>query len=438
MDAEQPTWRPVQGLVEFANTMKVTPRGMVVKENLLYTAQDGFGLTVTANGVVTLLSGALSGANPVTWAQHNKSPTPDLICNTENGSFIVTSSTITSFLDPDLPQPNSITQLDGYFLWTIGDGRIFASELNSTAVNALSFTTAQANPDGLLRGTVHGQQFFAWGQSSIQVYQDVGTTPFPLSPVTIIPVGLIEQWAIAGYEPGWGGPQIFVASDGTVRKLNGYTPEVVSTKDVERAIHDVSNKALLRASVYVEVGHPIWSLSSPTWTWEYNNSTGYWHERASSNMTRWRAEQSALFFNNWIIGDTTSGKLFRIDEAVFTEDGNAIAMTLESGPVKNFPARIQVASAFFDWTTGTAPLVGSDDAVNPSVSISWSHDGGASYSGALLRRSLGTQGQVSKQIRVNRLGLSTQHGMRFRLVTTSPIYRTFRGGSVNAASRGPA
>jgi len=155
-------------------------------------------------------------------------------------------------------------------------------------------------------------------------------------------------------------------------------------------------------------------------------------------MTRWRAEQSAVFSNKWIIGDTTSGKLFHISEAAFAEDGNAIAMTLESGPVKEFPARVQVASAFFDWTTGQAPLVGTDDAVNPTVAISWSHDGGASYSGALLRRSLGAQGQVSKQIRVNRLGRSTHHGMRFRLVTTSPIYRTFRGGVVNATARGPA
>jgi len=411
---------------------------MTVVANLLYAAYEDEVVTVTSNGVVVTLTGALSGNQPVTWAQNNKSPTPDVVVVSENGCFSVTTAAVTSFADVDLPQPNSVTQLDGYLLWTTGDGRIFASDLNDITVNALSFTTCQANPDGLLRGTVSGQQFFAWGQTSCEVYQDVATTPFPLARVTVIPVGLAGQWAIAGFGPGWDGPQIFVAADGTVRKLVGYDPQVISTKDVERDINSISNKALLKATVYVVGGHSIWSLSTPNWTWEYNNSTGYWHERKSLNIDRWRGDQSAYFFNDWYLGDYSSGKILAIDESQFDEDDSAITMTIESGPVKEFPARVQISAAFFDWSTGAAPLVGSDDAINPSVEISWSFDGGATWVGSQIRASLGTQGEYSRQIRVNRIGLSTHHGTRFRLVTTSPIYKTFAGGTCLAASRGAA
>jgi hypothetical protein len=42
---------------------------------------------------------------------------------------------------------------------------------------------------------------------------------------------------------------------------------------------------------------------------------------------------------------------------------------------------------------------------------------------------LGGLGEYQRMIRVNRIGgISTQHGIRFRLDVSSPIYETFRGG----------
>lgn len=437
VDGGVKTWRPVPGSTEFVDLTTDTPRGMMVADNLLYCAQDGIVKTVSTNGVQTTLTGALSGELPVTWAQNNKSPTRDVVVVSENGCFSVSPSAVTSFADADLPQPNSVCALDGYFLWTIGDGRIFASDLNDITVDALSFTTAQGSPDGLLRGTVSGGQFFAWGNTSCEVYQNVGTTPFPLTRVSVLPVGLIGTWAIAAQIQGWDTDQVFVAADGTVRRMQGYNPVHVSTKDIERDIQAVTDKETLIATVYVTDGHPIWSLSSPTWTWEYNLETGFWHERSTSN-SRWKGDQSAYFNSRWIVGENGGSKLLYIDSSEYTDDGSAITMTLESGPVKNFPSRVFVSSAAFDFTTGAAPLVGTEDETNPTVSVSWSRDGGGTWSNAVAARSLGTQGQLSQEIRVNRIGISTQHGMRFRVQTSSPVYRTLRGGRCEAAERAPA
>jgi hypothetical protein len=82
--------------------------------------------------------------------------------------------------------------LDGFLLFTIADGRVFASDLNDVNVNALSFTTCQADPDGLLRGIVSGPLFYAMGQNSIEAYVDAGTSPFPLSRQALFPSGLPE------------------------------------------------------------------------------------------------------------------------------------------------------------------------------------------------------------------------------------------------------
>jgi hypothetical protein len=57
--------------------------------------------------------------------------------------------------------------MDGYFIWTDSVGaRIWASDLNSTAVNALSFATAESKPDALVRGIAWDGRFYAMGSSA--------------------------------------------------------------------------------------------------------------------------------------------------------------------------------------------------------------------------------------------------------------------------------
>jgi hypothetical protein len=423
------TWRPVPGLVQFVDTTLSTPRGMLAVEGVLYAAYEDTVVTVTENGVVTVLAGTLAGTEPVTWARNNKAGTPDVVVVSDLGAWTVTPTTVSAFADADLPSnPVSVSFLDGFMLFAIGDGSIYATGLNDVTVDALSFAKAESRPDGLIRGVTYGEQFYAFGPDTLEIWQNVGETPFPLQRATVVSVGLRGKWAIAGHEDGWDRELIFVASDGTVRRLSGATPEIVSTKDVERAIASVYDTSLLRACVYVEAGHPIWSLSAPTWTWEYNARTGYWHERQSYDQERWRGSTSCKFAGSWMVGDTLSGKLCRVSEAAYDELGEHLPMIIESGPVKDFPSRIRIPSAFFDWTTGAAPLVGTEDATEPKVWVSWSHDGGGIWSEPISARLLGGEGAFRQQVRVNRCGISTHHGTRWRLETSSPVYRTLRGG----------
>lgn len=438
VDAGVPTWRAVPGFNAFCDTTLSTPRGMIVTGDLLYAAYEDDVVTVTENAVITALTGTLSGTEPVSWGRNNASPTPDLIVVSENGAFNVTTAAVTSFADPDLPQPNSVTDLDGFIIFSTRSGELWATDLNAVTVDPLSFTRCQANPDGLHRAIRVGREVLAMGDNSIEFYENVGATPFPLARTQVVPVGLIGPWAVAGYESGWDRALVFVAADGTVRRLDGYTPTVVSTKDVERAIAAVVDKRTIKACVHVVGGHPVFSLSSASWTWELNLSSGFWHERKSYGLDRWRGSMSAYFAGSWMVGDTASGKIQRLSEADYDEEGSAIAMMIESGPIKQFPSRTVITSAFFDFTTGQGDPLGSEDEANPSVTVQWSMDGGATWSNGINVRSLGGQGQFVNQIRVNRIGLSTHHGTRFRLTSSSPVYKTLRGGRAEAAIRAPA
>jgi hypothetical protein len=437
-DGDLHTWRRVPGLTPFSDVGLQGPRGFVEVDGKVYGAFADTAVIIDADGVAAAIPDALPGTQPVTFARNNKAPTPDLVCVTENGAFVVTPTSIAP-LDPfpDFPQPNSVGILDGFFLHTVPDGRIFASGLNSTSVAALSTAKAEAKPDGLTRGIVSGPYFYGFGPSSFERWRNVGGTPFPLLRDGVWPVGLAGPWAIAGFQDGWNEAPVFVASDDTVRILppDGSPPPVISTRYLERLIARLPDKTTLMASVYAVGGHAFWSLSSPSWTWEYNLSTQAWHERRSAGLDGWRARHAFKFGGRWIFGDTRSGTLQRVSEDAFTEDGDPLPAVFESGLIRQFPARAAIAAAWFDFVVGQGDARSRNPcAFDPSVKIEWSHDGGATYGNPILR-SLGQQGQTRRQIRVNRLGLTTHHGLRLRVTVSDPVYVAFLGGEVEAAAR---
>ena len=435
VDGEIVQWQLVPGLVAFTDALLRGPRGSIDVNGTLYDARAAAAITVTPGGSVTVLAGALPGTRAVTFAKNNRSPTPDVVCVTEVGAFSVSPSRVSSYPDTNLPQPNSVSLLDGYFLFTTGDGRIFASGVNDIWVqdadhtqNALAFATADLS-GGLVRGTVWAELFFAWGAKACTVYNDAATSPFPLSRAAIIQVGLAGLSAICGFDPGWGLQQFFVATDNTVRRVDGFTATPVSNQDVERAIAGATDKSTIEMSCYVDGGRPTVVVQGPSFCWEFNATSGFWNERQSPTLSRWRASRSVYFQNKWCFGDTQTTQIVQASASAFDELGTSFTARLESGPVKQYPNRLRCLAAYFDFTSGQGTIGGTADSMNPSVSMSSSIDGGGTWSTPVLRRDLGAQGQFQKMIRVNRIGgIATQHGIRFRVDSSSPVYSTFRGG----------
>jgi hypothetical protein len=435
VDGKIPTWRTVPGLKPWIDLGVGQPRGAIVKGPLLYVAVVNQLLSITQFGTVSAVSGSIDGFTPVTMAINNRQPVPDMLVCTDIDIYQVSGTTIGPLGEAALPRVNSVSSFDGYFMFTSLDGRLWASDLNNTSVDPLSFTTCQADPDGLLRGFGYGSIFYAMGPNSIECYTDAGTSPFPLVRAGVIQVGLLSRWAVAGFGSGWNSQPFFVASDSTVRRIDAYSSQIVSTKDVERDIKSIVNKDDIVMGQHVVGGHPIITITSPDFTWEYNAGTGFWHERKSFNLERWRAEFPVLYDNRWLIADHNTSKLFEITEDVQTEDGDELSFWIESGPVKQFPDKVQAFTGYFDWTVGVGQESALGDIDDPTVSVSVSRDGGGNWH-EIAERSLGQQGKYAQPIRVNRMaGTSSFHGLRVRCVVSSPVYRTFRGARMSAELR---
>lgn len=434
-DGETIYYRRSAGLAITTGAMgRSSPRGLAEIGGVVFAAYSDGKVVAwnTTDNTIFTFAGSLDGFDGVTWARNNKVTgglsTPDLVAVSETfGAYLVpfnAAGPVAAYPDADLPKPNSVSFLDGFFVFTIPDGRIFASELNSTDINALSFTTAEAQPDGLLRGISTGGLFYAMGPSSIEPYRNVGSSPFPLQRSTsIIPVGLKATMAVAGYELGWDRDVFFVAHDGTVRRLSGYTAEPVSTPAVE-AFVSRSTPSSLRAFCYTAKSKAFWVLSSDQGTWELNVVSGAWNERVSTGLVGWRGIQSVKSGNYWVIGDKSSNGLLVVDENATTEAGSPVTWTVETGPVKDFAARVAALSSYADFT----------EADGATVNVSWSHDGGKTWA-VPLARSLSQADRFP--ISVNRHGLSTQHGMRLRYSSASTADFSFMGVNATVQGRAP-
>jgi hypothetical protein len=447
LEDKRTAYRRSAGMTQFGVTGQTGYRGAVLVKNQLYEAFKNRLIAVDTAGTITDI-GALSGTLPVTMARNNLNPTPQVAIVTENGAFISSGgSAPASWPDADLPVPNSVFFQDGYFFWTIGDGRAFASDLNSSSVNSLSFVTIQSRAsDTLVRGIPYKGVALFFKTSSCEAWNDTANASpaFPYSRLQVIDRGLLGANAIAGWQDGFS-QLMWVADDGGVYRFTDSTSfglQKVSSPDVDRAIAGVSDPSTLLAGCYVAAGKSIWYLSGPNFTWEFNLNTEKWNERRSfqpgnnttGTFSLWRGQGGAFAFGKWILADMISGNLGYIDITARQEFGQFIQMRLESGEVANFPNRTRVARADFNFVTGVGIASGTANQQAPQVVISWSDDGGTKWSNPVLR-SLGAQAKAGQRVTVLNAGIAGPRGRRWRMDVSDAVYAGFINGTQSADVR---
>lgn len=413
------------------------PRGALLVGSILYIANDTkvYSVAKASSGayVVEELAGTLLGEGDVTMA-HNMRAVTQVLIHHSAGMAEIAANAVTPFSDPDLPASLMITYQDGYFFLPTASGRISASDLNDYEFNSNSFVTAESSPDGMVSCVPYRRDMLFMGTYSTEVWSNSGTSPFPYSRVTVLPIGLFGINAVSGYEPGFPGPLVFAGNDGAVYKMIGYGVERISTPQIERMLSEITDRTSVRMSAFIAAGHHFIAVSAPGWTLVHDLSTGFWHERASYEMDRWRVAFTINAFDEWLAFDATSGMVYKINERTYREGREPLVFEVRSQQQHSFPARSSVNRASFDFITG----VGRDRGIspiqtNPRVSISWSDNGGWTFGNALLR-DLGTQGEL-RSIDVWRTGLTGREGRQWRLQVADPVEVSLLGGSMFGDSR---
>jgi hypothetical protein len=404
--------------------LDVGPEAIWILDEKVFKFSSGFVLTEL---------GALAGTEPVTTARNNAVLKQNVVV-TQHGCFNLSTTGAPTPFGAGIPaSPTSVCDIDGYFVWSFGDGKIYASDLNTTTVNAGSFNTEQ----GLIvrRVVRYAGRLYAFGDKWTGVYKNVGSIPFPFSREVTIPRGIVGSHAIAGWETGWANQLIWVGDDFIVYRLDGYTPVPVSTDDVSRDVQKAvlaGDRNLIEAFVYMYGKNAFWVLNAHNrFTWEYNTVTGEWNERMSFNRANWKGMKSIRIFDQWLIGDEYTGELYRISGTIFREGVDPLVWQVESGVMGGFPRGMVIPRSSFHITAGVGDFAVVSD---PKVEISWSLNGGASYGDPVIRR-LGGPGQYNSHPYILNSGLSRGQGIRYKLLVSDAVHVGLSGGVIEAEPR---
>jgi hypothetical protein len=381
-------WRRSAGLSQLNNAatgMTQPYRGGLLVGNLAYEVFQNNVISIDASGNVTALgaAGTLTGNKKISIARDQAIPPHVVIVDPDNGAFANTGTTGSLFqplttYPSGFNQANSVAFQDGYFFLGNFAGQVLASNINSLTINSLAFITLQARSD------VTGQRIIAFSgvlwcftSGHCELWNDTAqpAPAFPYSRMLVLPYGLIQPAAIAGFETGFD-TLIWVAQDfGVYQAAYGsFQPTKISPPDLDRFIeNEVRNGNLLTAGCYIIQGKKFWTLTSDanpnvtgaspaSRTWEFNLITGKWNERGSllasiGSQSRWRGVGGHAAFGKWLLGDTQSSNMLYPDDTNYSDNGAPQLFRLESGPVDDFPNQIRIARADFDFVFGVGDAV---------------------------------------------------------------------------------
>lgn len=458
----------VAGLTKWVTIAGGLCRGMIEADGLLYVLSGSKLLKVTTAGVATEI-GQIPGTDTAIMARNAASPAQVSIVVNNNIYNADPDGVVLNYRPDLIEDPLSVDWLDGYFIYAFADGRFFISGINDTTIDPLDFATAEGDPDGLVRAFVLGRELLLMGSKSIEVWANTGAADFPFSRLAgaVIKVGLGARLSVAKV----GQTAYFVDDKGIVRRMTGgYQAERVSNYEVERLIQALGDFSGLEAFSYTQNGHEFYVLSSETWTWVFDQSTGQWHERRTGVLTRWQAQNAVYFNGSFVVGSRISPDLFLIDETRFDEDGEPLIFTVRFPIVDAFPMGATVFALELDMETGVGTETGfvaqpitwdllnllwdSDKITldqtidhrgdlpnvpskfpnrNPIVSLRWSDDGGRSWTTG-SRAELGRQAEV-RRVRFNRLGSFGRHGRILEVTVSASTFRALLAAYITANPR---
>lgn len=421
---------PTPGLREFADLTAGPIRGLCVMGQYLYVVAGVTVYRVDADGNETSL-GTIAGGGPVSMDQDGNYlciVVPDTF-----GAWAVdrATETLTKISDPDFLGATSVCVIDGYFIFSKPNStEFFLSALNDpTTFDALDFASAEGSPDNIVAASRVGRDLWLFGETSAEVWSNVGATDFPFLRVS---GGFIQRGTSARFSiTSRLGTAVWLGDDRVVYTAAGVQPQRISTHALEQAIGGYERVDDAVGYIYEQEGHVFYVLSFPSAgdTWVYDFASGAWHERESEGLGVWRAALGVAFAGAVIAGDNATAKLWRVDPTYAYEDDAQIIRVATGTAFHAEGKKVFFSRLTAEFETGVGLVTGQGS--SPVAWLAWSDDGGRTWGNA-AEASLGAIGQYRTRVEWRRLG-SARHRV-FRLQWSDPVYTTLIAADVEAES----
>ena len=417
--------RSTDGIREEVDTGFKTSRGAIESGGIPYFVQDEEFISLDKFGTVTTY-GTITGGGRVSMAA---SQTIIWIVVPDGNSyhFNISTGTLTLNVDGGFLGPAIAVAFKDSFFFFCTETIIFNANLDGITFSPTDFGTAEVNPDIIQTILELNGQFYALGSETIQPYQTVGGSGFPLSTINTATVnrGLASRFGAVKanntfYFMGGGDQQ-----EVSIWAFTGNGAIKVSTPAIDhfmQGLNDDQIKNVFAWSYQTEGEEFIgFTFANSTFVYQVEASKKLgrhiWHERTSSG-TKWRVNTVVRAFNRIYAGDERTDKIGIIDPSIFTEFGDTVTREFTTQPFsfKGSPA----FAGGYEMVMATG--VGNAASTNPVVNHSYAENG-VNFT-PVLPREMGEVGDFSHRVVWRRMGrIARDRVLKFQ--THEPVETTF-------------
>ena len=291
-----------------------------VTSGTLYVGQTIQGSGVTTQTIITALGSGSGGTGTYT----------------VNNSQTVASETLYALNWTVLPSTDGAFTggdtcdiVDNYFVYNRPSSQQWgASGVLSPISGNTSFSSKDGSPDNLVALIVDHREVYLMGETSSEVWTDVGGNPFPFQriPGTNTQHGIAARFSLARLGNSFAYVSRNNRGQAQIMQMNGYVPTRISNHAVENSL---TNQYVDDASAwtYQLEGHEVYVVSFPTLnlTWAYDIASGMWHKwlytENDGTYSRHRGNCCAVFQSMVLVGDYSNGSIYELDKQNYTDNG---------------------------------------------------------------------------------------------------------------------
>lgn len=382
--------------------------GYLLEDGSLLTVMGSTVYKVTSAGTQSTIGTLSTSSGPVLFTEN---PTQVMLVDGGTTGYVYTISTSTMATVVSAVTPESITFQDSYGVASENTGlgaKIFYSAVNDlSSWGTLDFVVSDSLPDPIIGVFSNHNEVWALREKSAEAYFISASDPSVLVPRsgTVMEVGCSSQFSIALGD----GALFWLDDNGLVRMAVGYTPHIISTRNLEREIIGEDWSAAKGYS-YVQEGHTFYVLIIGDLCWCYDMSTKKWHKRqglATPWAAAWVHQRGELI----LAGDRSNGKVYQLSTTTYTDDSGPIRWTATTNEIQNDRKRINHKRIELHMKTGLG---------DGQVTMDYSDDGGYTWSNGDIEE-YGPIGKYNKRLKWNRKGQSRNRIYRF--IGTSSLER---------------